>query len=144
MCHVQVRRWLIALTAGVGIAASASAGAEAIYSSSDHARPSVNLADSTVRMQLCARKGVDGSCLDGQTSQKALELLPPSPPADGEPPPVISLHPPVIDDLPSVRETVPLVPIIMTPNSVAVPEPGGLSLAALGAMILVTGLPKQR
>jgi hypothetical protein len=144
MNPLQVRRWIVALLAGGGIAVSASAGAEVIYASSDLARPRVNVADSTMRMQLCARKDVDGYCLDGQTSSKARELLPSAPPTVDDPPPVVTLPPPVVDDLPAVREAAPLLPIAATPTSIAVPEPGGLSLAALGALMLVTVLRRKR
>ena len=143
MSTLHIRRWVIALMAGGGIAANAPAGAAAIYASSDTARPRVTVADSTMRMQLCARKDVSGHCLDGETSAKARELLPTAPPTVDDPPPVITLPPPVIDDLPSVRETAPL-PIAAAPSSIAVPEPGGLSLAALGALMLVTVLRRKR
>lgn len=143
MNPLQVRRWIVALLAGGGIAVSASVGAEVIYVSSDIARPRVNVADSTMRMQLCARKDVAGYCLDGETSAKARELLPSAPPTVDDPPPVITLPPPVVDDLPSVRETAPL-PIAAAPSSIAVPEPSGLSLAALGALVLVTVRRRKR
>lgn len=143
MNPLQVRRWIVALLAGGGIVVSSTAGAEVIYATGDLARPRVNVADSTMRMQLCARKDVAGYCLDGETSAKARELLPAAPPTVDDPPPVITLPPPVIDDLPSVRETAPL-PVAAAPTSIAVPEPGGLSLAALGALMLVTVLRRKR
>jgi hypothetical protein len=153
MSTLQVRRWIVALMAGGGMAANAPAGAEVIYAASDIARPRVTVADSTMRMQLCARKDVSGYCLDGETSAKARQLLPSAPsdaplpvepPVIGDPPPVITLQPPVIDELPSVREAAPLLPIAAAPSSIAVPEPGSLSLAALGALMLVTVLRMKR
>ena len=148
----EAKRWILALMASGGIAAYAPAGAEIVYSSDMLAQSGVNTTEPSMHMQLCARIGVDGSCLDGRTTAKQRLLAPPSspkenpsePPDLGAPPPVITLPPPVIDELPPVGESAPLLPIAARPTSIAVPEPGSLSLAALGAVFLASALHRRR
>jgi hypothetical protein len=153
MKRLEVRRWMVALLAGGGIAATAPADAEVVYVSDSLAPLLAAVPDATMRMQLCARKDVDGSCLDGRTSNKARRLAPSAPPDDplptnppdlGNLPPVITLSPPVIDELPPVGEKEPLLPVVAQPTSIAVPEPGSLSLSALGALMLVTVIQRTR
>ncbi len=135
MNRLDAKHWMVALLAAGGMAGTVPAEAEVVY-----ARAS--LTDTTMRMQLCARKDVDGSCMDGLTTAKQRLLLPPAPSED--PPPESTLPPPVIDELPPVRESAPLVPIAATPNAIAVPEPGSLSLAALGTLLIVAALRRGR
>jgi hypothetical protein len=153
MNRLEMRRWTVALMAGGGIAAAAPAGAEVVYVSDSLAPLLAAVPDATMRMQLCARKDVDGSCLDGRTSNKARRLAPSAPPDDplptdpldlGNLPPVITHSPPVIDELPKVGDEEPLLPVVAQPTSIAVPEPGSLSLGALGALMLVTVMQRMR
>ncbi len=148
MDRFRFKRWILTLIAGGGVAVAAPAQAEVFYSGVDLAQQLElgTMGDRLMHKQLCAHSAVEGSCLDGGRTAKWRLLFPqpphddpvvPEPPGDGR-------LPPVIEELPPVSETAPLAPISEVPNRVAVPEPGGLSLAALFLAALVASLPKRR
>jgi hypothetical protein len=133
-----MKRCIAVLIAGVGVAAVAPAQAEVFYSWVDVAQKPklVTMSDTLMRKQLCSRSDVDGSCLDGQSAKEELLKLQP-PPVDTPPPPVIDTLPPVVDS------SLP-IPIAEQPVTTPVPEPAGLSLAALGAVLLAAVFGKGR
>jgi hypothetical protein len=126
-----MKRCIAVLIAGVGVAAVAPAQAEVFYSWVDVAQKPklVTMSDTLMRKQLCSRS-------DGQSAKEELLKLQP-PPVDTPPPPVIDTLPPVVDS------SLP-IPIAEQPVTTPVPEPAGLSLAALGAVLLAAVFGKGR